>query len=495
MPTSFLLWTIVSFIIGIIVGEVFEPDLGVLILLSVGSGILLIMLSRIGPRFLFFSALVCFCLSFGAIRYEMSIESLHPLDGYLNQTVSGVGVVSDEPVQKEHSLQLRIMVESVNGESSGKKPTLLFITEPYGAFEYGDRVHFSGTLKAPTNFVTDGETFDYQSYLAKDDIYALIRYGELTMVEHYRGNLLVDVLLSVKRRLKAGIDAVLPVPESTLLGGLLLGGKNVLPQDLQDLFRNAGVIHIIVLSGYNFMILISMFGVLFTRVPLYAKTVLLLVVLVLFAIMVGGGATVIRSLLMACILLLARATKRSYDALRALLIAGVVMLAHNPKILLHDLSFELSFLASIGLLLVAPLVASWFRFLPERFGLQELAVSTTATQITVLPLLLYTTGNISVLSLGTNMLILPCIPVTMLFGFLAALVALISPLLAFPFSFVSHALLSYILFVVQSIGSLPFASVTINFFPLWFMIVAYSALFFWWYKKTPAVHHDTAGVF
>jgi hypothetical protein len=74
MPTSFLLWTIVSFIIGIIVGEVFEPDLGVLILLSVGSGILLIMLSRIGPRFLFFSALVCFCLSFGAIRYEMSID-------------------------------------------------------------------------------------------------------------------------------------------------------------------------------------------------------------------------------------------------------------------------------------------------------------------------------------------------------------------------------------------------------------------------------------
>jgi competence protein ComEC len=487
MPTSFLLLTSVSFVLGIIFGEIFDPDLGVLITLSIVSGILLIVSSRNTPRFLFFSVLVCFCLSFGAIRYEMSIETVHPLDGYLNQAVSGVGVISDEPVQKEHALQLQIMIESIDGTSINTKPSLLFITETYGAFQYGDRVHFSGTVETPTNFVTDGKTFDYQSYLAKDGIYALIRYGELTVVEHHQGSMLIDLLFGIKSRLKAGIDAVLPIPESTLLGGLLLGGKNVLPQDLQDLFRNAGVIHIIVLSGYNFMILVSMFGVLFTRVPLYAKTVLLLVVLVLFAIMVGGGATVIRALLMACILLLARATKRPYDALRALLIAGVVMLMHNPKILLHDLSFELSFLASIGLLLVAPLVTSWFRFLPERFGLQELAVSTTATQITVLPLLLYTTGSISVLSVGTNVLILPCIPVTMLFGFLAALVALISPLLAFPFSFTSHALLSYILLVVQSIGSLPFASVTINFFPLWLMIAAYGVLFFWWYKKTPAV--------
>ena len=181
--------------------------------------------------------------------------------------------------------------------------------------------------------------------------------------------------------------------------------------------------------------------------------------IILFSIMTGAGATVVRASLMALLALLARATGRIYEITLALLFAGFAMLLYNPKILIFDPSFQLSFLATLGLIHLSPLLEKHLKFLPKTFGLRDIVSATLATQILVLPLLLYMMGKFSIVSLPVNLLVLPFIPLTMLFGFLAGTTGFISTILSFPFAFIAHLFLWYELKVVKIASAIPFASI------------------------------------
>ena len=112
--------------------------------------------------------------------------------------------------------------------------------------------------------------------------------------------------------------------------------------------------------------------------------------------------------------------------------------------------------------------------MPTKWQLREFATATIATQIFVLPLLLYMTGMLSIVALPVNLLILAFVPVTMLFGFITGIVGFVSPLLSLPFAYITTALLSYELKVVELFAALPFASVTVEAFPLFAMIGMYA---------------------
>jgi competence protein ComEC len=201
--------------------------------------------------------------------------------------------------------------------------------------------------------------------------------------------------------------------------------------------------------------------------------------------MVGASATAVRAGIMALLVLLARGTGRTYAITRALILAGFVMILHNPLILIFDSSFQLSFLATVGLIHLSPIIEKRLGFVPGQWGFREVAVSTVATQIFVLPLLLYMSGQLSVVALPVNLLILGVIPVTMFFGFLTGMIGFISTVLAMPLALVSYALLTYQLKVVELFSSFPFASFTIDYFPAWLMICFYIAIgVFLWLKKS-----------
>jgi competence protein ComEC len=198
--------------------------------------------------------------------------------------------------------------------------------------------------------------------------------------------------------------------------------------------------------------------------------------------MAGSSPTAIRAGIMTTIALFGRMTGRTYNAGRALVIAGLVMIAYDPRVFLN-ISFELSFLATFGVLFVVPKVFRFLTFLPMRFGFRENVATTMAATISVLPLLLYSTGILSLVSLPANIIILPIIPITMLFVFLAGISGFISPSLSLIFGYVSHILLGYILAVIHFFASLPFASITIQIFPLLLMGILYVLLLFWVFWK------------
>jgi competence protein ComEC len=189
--------------------------------------------------------------------------------------------------------------------------------------------------------------------------------------------------------------------------------------------------------------------------------------------MVGAGATIVRASIMALLIILARTIGRKIDILRLLFIAGFLMVLHNPYIVMFDPSFQLSFMAMLGLILLAPLFESHLKFIPEKFGFREIAAATIATQIFVLPLLLYMMGEVSVVAIVVNLLVLVFIPLTMFFGFITGVLGFVSSTFSLVFALPTFIFLYYEIAIVELFAKLPFATMTIPNFSLWLMFLVY----------------------
>ena len=413
-------------------------------------------------------------LSLGLLRFD--IATLNKGDPFLD-TLIGVeityeGVVADEPDERENSTRLIVELEKAGEERVRGKA--LVITERFPIFSYGDRLELKGNLEKPENFVNEqGNVFNYISYLGKDAIYYLLTFPEVERVGIGAGNSVKRTLFATKEKYLDSVERLIPDPEVSLLGGLVVGAKQSLGSELQDKFRKTGIIHIVVLSGYNVTIIAEAIMRVLAFLPKVASLSIGGITILLFALMTGASATIVRASIMAVLVLLARATGRTVLITRILFIAGFFMVLHNPKIVIFDPSFQLSFLATIGLIHLAPFIEKYFRLVPTKWKLREFATATIATQIFVLPLLLYMMGELSIVALPVNILILAFIPLTMLFGFLAGVIGWLSTTIALPFAYIAHGLLSYELFVVDIFSRLPFASISIEHFPIWLMILFY----------------------
>ena len=152
------------------------------------------------------------------------------------------------------------------------------------------------------------------------------------------------------------------------------------------------------------------------------------------------------------------------------------MVLWNPYTLLFDPSFQLSALATLGLIVFTPHVAKVLGFIPARMHLREIAASTLATQLTVLPLLLYQSGTLSLVALPANLLALIAVPPAMALSAFASLAGIIAGTLAPFFAFPAYALLSYIISVAEFFASLPFASITLGAFSAWWLLFAYALI-------------------
>lgn len=419
-------------------------------------------------------------LGVGRLAYQSSAVENQSLENFLGSNRTFRGVIVSEPDEREAYTNLTVAM--FRAESSSERQFLgrvLVKTDNFNTFRYGDLIEFIGKLERPENFQGDnGRVFNYRAYLAKDGIGYVMNFAQVKKVGDGEGHWLVARLLSFKQAFLSHVSGLIPEPHVSLLGGLVVGAKQALGADLLNDFRAVGVIHIVVLSGYNITIVAESLAAFFRFfLPRAFSTALGVVSIIGFAVMVGGSATVVRASIMALLVVVARLLARQYDITRALLLAGFLMLLHNPAILVFDPSFQLSFLATVGLIYVSPIVEKRLQFIPKKFNLREVATATIATQIFVLPFILYQMGTLSIVALPVNLLILPAIPLTMLFGFFAGMTGFVNLLLATPFAYLTYGLLSYELGVVEWFAGLPFAAISIPAFPFWIVILTYAGYF------------------
>ncbi|MCC6448217.1 MAG: ComEC family competence protein [Chitinophagaceae bacterium] len=421
--------------------------------------------------------LLCFAL--GVLRFNISESSRinSELFGYVDKQVSLKGTIVDEVESRENSTQLIFLTEKFINDGKEQKindgEKILIINEQYPKYNYGDKIKITGKLTTPQNFEDqNGKIFDYKSYLAKDNIYYQIIFPKIELISSKNGNIIKSSLINLKKSFVDKLNIISP-PQSLLLGGLLIGEKNSLGADLKEVFTRAGIIHIVVLSGYNITIVAESIIKFFSFLPRNFSFFIGSISIILFAIMTGGTATVMRAAIMAILVLLGRYLGRKYDVKRILFITGFLMILENPKILVFDPSFQLSFLATLGLIYVSPSLEKYFLFITERFGIRTILISTIATQALVLPLLLYKTGNFSVVALLVNIIVLPLIPITMFLGFITGVFGFINYYLALFPAFITNYFLLYIIKTASFFASLPFSVIKFENISIWFVILCY----------------------
>ncbi len=480
---------VVSFSIGIVFEKFFHLGWSVGVLLFLVSLILFFYFKREGVSLGKNILIIGLAFALGILR--MSFVDTSPDQNLLKlvgQKVSFEATISQEPDVRDTSTHYIV-------GPADSKSLILLVADRYPELQYGTRIKVSGKLLLPENFTNDnGTEFDYISYLSKDKIHFVIYYPSIEKMgsnpRANSGQAIISSLYYLKKYFVEKIGNVVPEPNSSFLAGLIFGAKQSLGQTLLDDFQKVGLIHIVVLSGENLTIvaagvlsLTSYFGR--RKFGLIASALGILI----FSAMVGFTTTVLRAAIMALIAIMAKFLGRPNDALRALFVAGFLMIAWNPLVIFYDPSFQLSFMAALGLIIWSPIIDSLvvkkFNFIPSKFGLREIISATFAVQIFILPLLIRMSGTFSLISFIANLIVLPIIPTVMLFGFLTGLVGMIPTqvglLLSWPFGFVSYFVSEVVIKLTEIFAAIPFVAISVNILPLWVIFIWYLGygILFW----------------
>ncbi len=417
--------------------------------------------------------LLLLCVLFGWWRIDTTAENVFTttLVGLEEEEVVLEGVIIRDPEIRPNSLHIHVRTEDTK---------VLAIVDRHFDVVYGTEVRLEGRLRTPEPFAAElGRYFPYDGFLAAKGITHTLFYPEVTTIATNQGHPFYTLLLTNKNTFIEYIERKIPEPQVGLAEGLLLGIKRAMSDDTLAAFRTTGIIHIVVLSGYNVMLVVAfvqyVLGIFF---PLKVRIGISLVAILCFALTVGLTATVVRASIMASLLLVAQYLGRSYEALRGLFLAGLLMIVINPYLLLYDIGFQLSFVATLGLILVAPHLEILFTTTPLTVRGRSYVIATIATQIAVTPLLLYQVGELSVISPLVNLLILPVVPIAMLSTFLTGISGLFFDSVASVFAYIAYLALSYILFIAITFAEVPLAAFWVPAFSFVWVIVGYIVLYY-----------------
>ncbi len=357
----------------------------------------------------------------------------------------------------------------------------------YPEYEYGDVLSVYGNLQEPASF----EDFSYKNYLSRYGIYSVMYYPSVSLIESSEGSFFWGKMFEFKGYFEGVLNEIFPEPSSSLAAGLLLGSRRGIPDKIQEYFRITGLSHIVAISGYNITIVIAFVGALLSFLPKRKQIVFACVFVVLFTVFVGASAAVVRASIMGLIGLLAIWFGRKAFVAQSMLMAAFLMNFINPKILVYDIGFQLSFAATLGLIYVSPLLESfverkfpWFyRMIPEGFCVRESLFLTVSAQVTALPIILLNFEQLSVVSPIANMFVAVLIPWAMLLSFGSAIFYMVGlKFLGLLIGYVGWFFLEAIVYIAEKCSQIPFASVEMSFLETWGACL-YFVLLFWFLKS------------
>ncbi len=409
-------------------------------------------------------------VALGAARFASTLpvdtpSHLAHYNGAAGVTV--IGLVAAEPELSDTTVRLAVQSKAIlAGDVEQPVEGLLLVRIPrFPAVEYGSTVRLVGDLNAPAAEADAG----YQRYLARRGFESEMAFPGLTVLATDGGRPLMRALLAVKDYARETIQRILPEPQAALLVGILLGDDSGMPPDLLDDFRTTGMTHIIAISGFNIALIIAVLDAVSAPfLPRRLAAVLILVLIGLYAVLVGAGASVVRAAIMGGVALVGlRLLGRPAFVFASLLISAFVMTVVNP-LTLWDVGFQLSFAATLGLVLFAGRWSGWTRERIDRgLGPASAPVSavvidglvvTLAAQLLTLPLILYHFGRLPLASLPANLLVLPAQPPLMATGGLATLAGMVAEPLGRALGLGAWLFLTYTERVIQWLAGFEWAS-------------------------------------
>ncbi|MFH1207046.1 MAG: ComEC/Rec2 family competence protein [Patescibacteria group bacterium] len=428
--------------------------------------------------------IICVCVVLfvcGVFRYQLSGRAPTPedIDFYNGSATRFLGVVADEPDVRQDSVKLSIETSRTDAENASGR---VLVTVPtYPSYHYGDLLEISCEIATPGQIALDdgsGRIFDYEAYLSRYEIHSVCyRPQSVLMRGEGYGSWIMAGLFDIKNRLILAMQEIAAEPFSSLLGGILLGAKKAMPPDLMTGFNRTGITHIVALSGFNITIIAMALSALTQRMALPRRMSFWVSCLCIgiFVVMTGAQASAVRAGIMGGLVLLGRELGRLSRITNVLVFAATCMVVINPRILSFDAGFQLSFLATLGLVYLSPVFERWFshRLVPGWLS-TTLAATMSAIFFTA-PLIAYQFGRLSIVAPLVNLLIVPVIPLTMGLGFGAVVLALAWLPLGSVAGWFVGLILRYIVAVTEFFSGFDFASIAFRRMS-WIWLVAWYAI-------------------
>lgn len=381
------------------------------------------------------------------------------------------GVVIDDPKITTESIKFTVRVGKIVDSDQPVSGKVLITTRKYPAYYYGNEIEMNGNLK-PTDSTTS-----YAKYLSRFGVYATIDYPEIKLISEFKANAFLSALYRFKNSCIAIIGRSIPQPAAAFLSGLLFGNSAAMPKNVLDDFNRTGLTHIVALSGFNITLIAGVLLNWLRFFPFRLRFGLALLGIMAFVLMTGASPSVVRAAMMAGVLMLSGVVGRSPNTTIALLLAATVMAWFNPKIIIYDVGFQLSFLSTVGILYLAPRLNL---FLSKRhWWATEYLTTTLAALIMTFPIIAYDFQRTSLIAPIANLLVLPLIPLTMSLGFLALSAGAISLVLGWLTGIMVWAPLAIIIFITHILSQLPFASLEVNEINWGWLVIYYIGLISW----------------
>lgn len=418
-----------------------------------------------------------FCLFFVALGIFRASTAQSGAE-YIRGSAAFEAVVVSEPQKTEKSLRLTLgKIEGINGK-------VLVTTGRYPEYRFNDVLKVSGMLEAPE--MIDG--FNYQKYLEKDKIFSIMSFPKIELVG-YKSSGVYEKVLVLKDKLKEGIQKNFSPPYSSVLEGMVLGDNNAMSDDLKNKLNITGLRHIIAISGTHIVILSSILMSLFIAIGLWRGQAfyLSLFLIIFYIILSGSPASGVRAGIMGGIFMYGKKIGRKSASGRTIAIAGAIMLLLNPMLLLYDVGFQLSFLACLGMIYMSPIFEKYLKliFKDKLTNLKDMVSATLSAQAFTFPIIVYSFGNVSFISIVTNILILPVVYPLMVFGFISSFFGFAFDLVSWVFVLPTWFFLWYFISIID-LFSIPFLSLQVGSVHWLWLAFFYAALLFALKKKAPA---------
>ncbi|MFA6525875.1 MAG: ComEC/Rec2 family competence protein [Candidatus Buchananbacteria bacterium] len=416
---------------------------------------------------------------FGFWRYNLALSDYSDtakIYHYSSSSVEFIGRVKNID-SRLAGQKLTVQSELLQKESGLKNISgRVLISAPlYPEYQINEKIRVKCYLEKPGMI----EDFDYGKYLAKENIFATCSFADLSSISLPSSYSFAAQFYRFKRYLALRLNASVSEPEVSLLRGILLGDGRGLPEDKAKMFSDLGLTHIIAISGDHIAIvaaallqLLMLFGL--SRIKAFWP---LAAIIGLYVLLVGAPASAVRAAIMALSVMYAQKIGRASQIKNVLVLTAAVMILFNPRILLGDVGFQLSFMAVWGLSYISPLWATFLQKMPSLFKTKEILTATLSAQIATLPLLLFYFGKLSIISIAANILILPVIPLLTIWGLANLSVSAIYLPLGRIMGYVSWLLCAYWIKISELLHQVPFGFFNLGNFGLVELVLLYVLIF------------------
>ena len=368
-------------------------------------------------------------------------------------TYGGEMTIQGRVIQAESRLSVQMLTVAATEPFQGK---VRVVMGPAPVFRYGDEVELKGILERPEE--------PYVNYLKKDNIFSEMSFPEAKSVNSKlwttRG-----ALYAVSDAAQNAFSRIFPAREAALMSGLTLGDTSQFTKEFREAMQKTGTTHIVALSGYNVMVIVAatfaLLGYFMRRRT--ARWVAFLIIL-LFVLLTGADASVIRAAIMAFLVMYLTAEGRLRSPRNIVAATALAMVLWNPRVLAFDVGFQLSFLAFLGLVYVSPKILARLKHREQKKAgfFKEAFAYTVSAQLMTLPLLVGYFDRFFVSSIIPNILVVALVPLTMALGFLSAGLSFIFPLSSYLVGWLAYPFLRLETLIIESFSRIAFFQISFN---------------------------------